>query len=113
MADVSVIFATVAEIIGDFGFKRFADTNLLGGFLQGLVGYVGVIFFLIRSFRSANVLYVNGLWDGISGLVESLAAIIFLGDRLEFIQYVGIGVIMLGLFLLKMVPGTGVQASPK
>lgn len=84
------------------------DTNLIGGFLQGLAGYAGVIFFLIRSFKSANVLYVNGLWDGISGIVESLAAILFLGDRLEPIQYAGLVFIFIGIFLLKAVPNTGV-----
>lgn len=103
MADLSVFFATLAEIVGDFGFKRFADTNLMNGFIQGLAGYAGVIFFLIRSFKSANVLYVNGLWDGISGIVESLAAFIFLGDRLDPIQYFGLVFIFVGLFLLKAV----------
>ena len=110
MADISVFFATLAEIVGDFGFKRFADTNVIGGFIQGLAGYAGVIFFLIRSFKSANVLYVNGLWDGISGIIESLAAIVFLGDRLEPVQYIGLVFIFIGLFLLKAVTNTGVQA---
>lgn len=107
MTDISVAFATLAEIVGDFGFKRFADTNLIGGFVQGLIGYVGVIFFLIRSFKGANVLYVNGMWDGISGIIESLAAIIFLGDRLMPVQYFGLVFIFIGLFLMKSSNYTG------
>lgn len=110
MTDSSIVFATLTEILGDFGFKRFADTGLASGFIQGLVGYAGVIFFLIRSFKGANVLYVNGMWDGISGIIESLAAMIFLGDRLEPIQYLGLLFIFIGMFLMKAVSTTGVQA---
>lgn len=105
--DLSILFATLTEIIGDFGFKGFADTGSIKGFFQGLGGYVGVIFFLIRSFKSANVMYVNGMWDGISGILESVAAYIFLGDRLNFTQYIGIGMVTVGLILLKLTGGTG------
>ena len=37
-----------------------------------------------------NVMYVNGLWDGMSGLLESAAAYIILGERLnKWYQYLG------------------------
>lgn len=105
--DLSIVFATLTEIVGDFGFKRFADTGRINGFLQGLGGYIGVIFFLISSFKGANVMYVNGMWDGVSGILESLAAYVFLGDRLNISQYIGIGFITVGLILLKLTGGKG------
>jgi len=107
MSLINLISLTLTEIVGDFGFEKFANTNILSGFVQGLVGYVGVIFFLIRSLRGANVMWVNGMWDGISGVIESIAAYVILGERLVGMQYVGLALISLGLIFLKTTGGTG------
>ena len=102
MTTLNVLYATLAEIIGDFGFKEFARQGTTKGFTQGAVGYVGVIYFLIQSLKKGNILYVNGAWDAISGIVESVAAYVILGERFEHpMQYVALGIISLGLFLLR------------
>jgi multidrug transporter EmrE-like cation transporter len=93
---------SLTEIVGDFGFREFAQTGLNKGFIQGIFGYVGVIFFLIRSLSGGNVMFVNGMWDGISGIIETLAAYFILGERFSSpMQYIGIAMIALGLFFLK------------
>ena len=102
MATWDITFATLCEIIGDFGFKNFARTGSDGGFLQGSVGYVGVIYFLIQTLKHTNVLYANAAWDGISGILESVAAYVILGERFNHpMQYVAVGLIVLGLTLLR------------
>lgn len=96
-----VALATV-EVYGDFNFKWYAHDptwNYLG---QGLLGYAGVIYFLIRSLRGSTVLYVNGMWDGMSGLIESVAAYVLLGERLtKASQYFGLLLTIVGIVLLK------------
>jgi len=68
----------------------------------GVLGYVGVVIALVWSFKTGNVLVVNGLWDGMSAVIESVAAYIILGDRLENpIQYMGLAFIIIGLFTMK------------
>ena len=37
-----------AEIVGDFGYKEFANKGGIKNFAIGSVGYVGVIYYLIR-----------------------------------------------------------------
>ena len=99
----SIFFLSVVEIYGDFALKFYAQTNNLTYLFHGIAGYIGVIFFLIQSLRTGNVLYVNGMWDGMSGILESAAAYIVLGDRLEKpIQYVGLVLTFAGLFLMKI-----------
>jgi len=98
----SVVLLSVVEIYGDFALRFYAQTNNITYLFHGIAGYVGVVFFLIQSLRHGNVLYVNGMWDGISSILESAAAYVVLGDRLEKpIQYVGLGLTVLGIFLLK------------
>ena len=98
----SIFFLSVVEIYGDFALRFYAQTNNSTYLYHGIAGYMGVVFFLIQSLRSANVLYVNGMWDGMPGILESAAAYVVLGDRLEKpIQYVGLVLTVVGIFLLK------------
>ena len=103
MSYQDLIPLVLTEIIGDFGFKQFANTGGLTNFATGIAGYIGVIYFLIRSLQGSSVLLVNAVWDGSSALIESIAAFIFLGERLdEPIKYVGIVFIIIGLICVKV-----------
>jgi multidrug transporter EmrE-like cation transporter len=93
----------LTEIIGDFGYKEFANKGGIKNFAVGSAGYLGVIYFLIRSLQGSQILLVNAVWDGLSALIESLAAIIILGEKFDDPwKYIGIFLIVLGLFFLKL-----------
>ena len=99
---IYVWIMSAIEIYGDFAFRFYAQTNKVSWLLHGIAGYIGVCYFLIQSFKYKNVLYVNGMWDGVSGLLESLAAYFILGDRLHKpTQYTGLVMIIVGVYLLK------------
>lgn len=103
MSVAQITGLSLVEIIGDFGFKEFANKGGIIPFLIGSVGYVGVVIMLIVSLQGSSILMVNGAWDGISTIVESLAAFVFLGERFDSgLQYLGLLLIILGLFLLKI-----------
>ena len=108
MSTGALIGLTLTEIVGDFGFSKFAQTGSQIGLAQGFAGYAGVIWFLIQCLKKANVMWVNGMWDGVSGLVETIAAYVILGNRLEGPQHIGIALIVAGLFFLKRGGGTGI-----
>lgn len=94
--------ATV-EILGDFSLKLFANEGGIHYLVGGLVGYVGVVYFLIRSLQNSTVLLVNGAWDGISTIIESAAAYLILGERMDHpSQYIGLVFIIVGLLLLNV-----------
>jgi len=100
-ADITLLILT--EIIGDFGYKKFADKGGIEYFTIGTFGYIGVIYSLIRSLQGTQVLVVNAAWDGLSALFESVAAMIILGERFDDpMKYLGIIFIILGLFFLKL-----------
>lgn len=103
MGFLDVLGLAAIEVYGDFNLRWYAQTNAFHYLVKGLAGYAGVVYMLIRSLRTDNVLYVNGLWDGLSGLIESLAAFYFLGDRLKSgQQYVGLLMTVAGVALMKM-----------
>jgi multidrug transporter EmrE-like cation transporter len=97
-----VIILSVVEIFADFNLRFYAQTGTNSYLYYGILGYVGVVYFLIQSLKYGNVLYMNSIWDGVSGLIESLAAYYFLGDRLENnTQYVGVLFVIVGIVLMK------------
>uniref|UniRef100_A0A6C0M387 EamA domain-containing protein n=1 Tax=viral metagenome TaxID=1070528 RepID=A0A6C0M387_9ZZZZ len=97
-----ILMLSVVEVFGDFNLRWYAETNKPLYFGGGVLGYIAVIYFLIKSLRSDNVLYVNGMWDGVSAIIESLAAYIVLGDRLDKpSNYIGLGLVCVGIMLLK------------
>ena len=103
MSYVDVLCLTIAEIVGDFGYKKFANNGGIKPFAVGTVGYIGVIYFLIKSLQGSQILLVNSAWDGMNALVESLAAIIILGERFDDPRkYLGVVFIIVGLFFLKL-----------
>jgi multidrug transporter EmrE-like cation transporter len=103
MSFVDIGALTICEIVGDFGYQYFANEGGILPFTVGTSGYIGVIYFLIKSLQGSSILLVNGAWDGISAIIESVAAMIFLGQRFESIyEYLGLAFIIIGLFFLRI-----------
>jgi len=94
---------SISEVFGDFALKKYANHGGLDYLGYCILGYVGVIYFLIQSLRGGSIIMVKTAWDGISALIESIAAYVILGERLDDPnQYIGIGLIVGGLFFLKI-----------
>ena len=98
-----IIGLTLAEIVGDFGYKQFANNGGITSFAVGTAGYIGVVSMLIVSLQNSNILMVNTAWDGMSCLIENLSAFLFLNERFQNpIQYVGMFLVIIGLYFLKI-----------
>jgi multidrug transporter EmrE-like cation transporter len=94
---------SISEIFGDFALKRYADNGGLSNLGYGILGYIGVVFFLVQSLRGNSIIVVKASWDGISALIEYIVAYLILGERFtDTNQYIGIGLIVCGLFFLKI-----------
>ena len=94
---------SVIEIFGDFSLKSYANEGGIEMLALGVLGYVGVVIMLVVSLQDSSILLVNGAWDGISTIIESIAAYVILGERFDnYMQYMGIIVIVFGVYLLKI-----------
>lgn len=108
MALVNILCMSLSEIWGNVHFKMYSQTNHHHHLAAGLLGYMGVMFFLVKSFESANLLYVSAMWEGMITVFGSIVAYFFLGERFESaIQYWGL---VLGLVAMLMVHAGGKRA---
>jgi multidrug transporter EmrE-like cation transporter len=102
----NLLLLCLVEAYGDFKFKAYArsnnDVDGVPLFIKGCAGYAGVIYFLIRMLRLKDVIWVNAMWDGGSALIETLFAYFMFGERLKQpVNYAGLALIVLGLFMLR------------
>jgi len=103
MSLVQIVGLSLIEIVGDYGLKQYANDKGLGFLGVGLAGYMGVVWALIMSLQGSTLLLVNSAWDGISTLLGSMFAFFILGERFDnYLQYLGVVLIIVGLFLLKI-----------
>jgi multidrug transporter EmrE-like cation transporter len=102
MAFLDIVTLSLIEIFGDFNLLWYTQTNQVEFLYKGILGYIGVVYFLVQALRGGNLLYVNGMWDSLSTVFNSLAAFILLGDRLKTnSQYLGLMLIIVGIYMLK------------
>lgn len=103
MSLVQLLGLSAIEIVGDTGFKYYANNAGLEYLFMGVIGYIGVVIMLVISLEGSTLLMVNNGWDAISSLMESLFAIFVLGERFQnWFQYLGVIFIVIGLYLIKI-----------
>ena len=96
-----ITLVRLSEYIGDSNFKLYARSGQLNHLGMGLVAYAVMISFLIKSLARSNLIYTNGMWDGVSALLTTILAFLLLGERLTNIQqWIGIAMIIGGIFAL-------------
>jgi multidrug transporter EmrE-like cation transporter len=96
---------SLAETFGNVHFKWFAKTQAHHHMIGGLVGYIGVMYFLVQSFSAESLLYVSAMWEGMITVLGAMVAYFFLGERFTSpIQYLGI---LFGLAGMVMVHAGG------
>ncbi len=98
---IYLVILSITEIVADFSLEKYANSGGASYFGVGAVGYAAVVYLLIQALRGSNILYINNMWDGISSIIETLAAFFILGERFTYPrQYIGVLFIVFGLFIL-------------
>ena len=96
-----ITLLSLSEYIGDSNFKLYARSGELNHLGIGLVAYAVMISFLVKSLARSNLIYTNGMWDGVSALLTTILAFLLLGERLTNIQqWIGLAMIIGGIFAL-------------
>ena len=96
-----IIVLSFFELIGDSNFKNFARTDKIPYLIYGLLAYLVMIFCLVTALKYGNLMFTNGMWDGISAILSTVAAYFLFRERLHNkLQWVGLGLIILGCIFL-------------
>ena len=95
---VLLIIVSIIEYYGDSQLKIFARQNTTSSLVYGILVYAIVTGILVYLLKYGNLMYVNGLWAGISALIETILAFIILHETLDNnVQYIGLLFIIMGV----------------
>lgn len=100
---VLIILISLAEFVGDSNFKLYARNNKLRNLVVGILGYVVLVKLLVEGLKKTNLIFLNGYWNAIQTLIQSLLCIFILHETLDNgYQWLGLFTIVGGVFLLNV-----------
>lgn len=88
------------EALGDYHLALYATKGIPGSLAIGYLSYGTALVFFIQSIRTMGLAWSNSAWDGLSNIATNLVAVLALGERPSTTEYLGMGLISLGLLLL-------------
>ena len=99
-----IIFSALLEYVGDSNFKLYARSSNSNYLLIGTIAYVIMVYMIIEILRNySNVMYMNGMWDATSIILETLLAYIFLKETLDNnYQLLGFIFVVFGVILMNI-----------
>ena len=102
MSLAHVLAMSIAEVFGNFHLKTFASSNSHHNLLCGVMGYCGVLYFLIRSFAlGGSLLWVSTMLEAGITLTGTLFAFFILGERFKHpVQYIGVLLCVLAILMI-------------
>ena len=96
-----IIAVSLVEYFGDLNFQKFAKTGKTSNLFYGVIFYAFMIKLLIEALKKSNLIYMNGMWDGVSTIIGTIFAWWLLHERLSNpMQWLGLVLIFLGLIAL-------------
>ena len=99
---VNICLMSCAEIFGNANFQKYSSSNAMHHCILGILGYIGVIYFLIKSFGHGNMMWVSTLWQSSVILLSASFAYFYLGERFHHpVQYIGILLGALAVFCVQ------------
>lgn len=64
------------------------------------LAYIGVVFFLFKSYAYKGVGYINILWSGLTTLLMIAIGYVFFKERLTKMEWIGACFILIGIILM-------------
>jgi multidrug transporter EmrE-like cation transporter len=96
-----ILAVSLVEYVGDQNFKKYARNGKTSNLVYGVIFYAFMIKLLIEALKKSNLIYMNGMWDGISTIIGTIFAWWLLKERLSNpMQWLGLLLIIMGLFAL-------------
>lgn len=102
MTILNVAAMTLAEIWGNTHFKWYTgDITRKDHLLKGILGYFGVIYFLVQSLAAKDMLWVTAMWEGMIVVGGAIVSVFVLGETFKhWIQWAGL---VLGIVSMVMI----------
>ena len=91
MTVLNVLMMTISELIGNTHLKWFADHGRQRNLVFGMLAYLGVIYFLVKSLGSKSMMWTCIMWEAMIVIGGAITAYVIFGEKFNhWIQWLGI-----------------------
>ena len=100
LLDAAII--SIFEIAGQIFIKTFyeQDERKLYFFFLGWFMYLGVVYFLFKSYSSGNFAVVNSVWNSLTTVTVAVIGWFYYKEKLTKAEMIGIGFVVLGFIII-------------
>lgn len=99
--NIYILLLSLSQLLGDYSTYTYIKTNENNKYLLlSLIGYIGVIYFSIKSLQTFKMVYVIGMWNGLSILLSTLVSYFILNEETPRAQYAGLFIICVGMLII-------------
>lgn len=96
-----VLAMGAAETYANMNLKEYAVNGKKSSLALGILGWAFVIYLLINSFRTHNLMHVSILWEFAITIFTAGSAYYILGERFtSWFQWLGVILVFLGAYLV-------------
>lgn len=91
---------SLVEVIGNYGLKRYAQGANWPFLALGISVYMTLVGILVWLFKTLGLAITNSYWDATSNIISMFVAAFFLKESYTIKQWLGMGIVGVGLFLI-------------
>ncbi len=96
-----IIAMGAAETYANMNLKEYALNGKKSCLILGILAWAFVIYLLIKSFRTHNLMHVSILWEFAITIFTAGSAYFILGERFtSWVQWMGVVLVFLGAYFV-------------
>ena len=99
---IFLILAIFSEVIGTSFLKSTEGFTKFWPSIIVLVGYTAAFYFLSLTLDSIPLGVVYAIWSGVGIAAIAIISVLFLDQKLDSATYIGIGLIIAGVVVLRL-----------
>lgn len=99
---LNIFLLSLFEIAGQIFIKTYyeQDDRKLYFFFLGWLMYLGVVYFLYRSYSQGNFAITNAFWNAFTTVLVSVIGWVYYKEHLTTIELVGVSLVVLGFGII-------------
>jgi multidrug transporter EmrE-like cation transporter len=91
MSFMYVLAMTAAELVGNAHLKWFADEGKHHNLMFGILAWMAVLFFLIKTLSGASMMWTCIMWEAMIVIGGAITAWLFFGEKFtHWVQWLGL-----------------------
>ena len=107
---IYLTFAILSEVIATASLKSTEGFTKLWPSLVVLVGYSAAFYFLSLTLEDIPIGVAYAVWSGVGVATITIVSVVFMDQKIDLAGVLGIGLIVIGVIVLRLYSGSSVEA---